>query len=138
MSFTHERNERTAMDTHVDNTIKKAHQYLRSAAVLFELADYDSCVSRSYFSMMYVLQAALLTEGRTAARDSVQQALRDRFVDRGLVAEEVADTFDDLYEMQEVADFTLQMAYTERDAATALQLAEAFVNTIGSMAEAAV
>lgn len=42
--------------------IKRARKYMRSAQMLLEHKDYESCVSRTYYAMFYCAQAALVTK----------------------------------------------------------------------------
>ncbi len=45
--------------------LAKAQRYLRSADLLFQDGDYESCISRAYYAMFYCAQAALLTRSLT-------------------------------------------------------------------------
>ncbi len=111
--------------------LRKAQKYLQSAAVLFELEDFDSCVSRAYFSMFYAAQAALLHVGQTIpATQGIRSAFISEFVETGHFPARAGKVLNDAAEFQEVADYSHDFAVREVDAEVILQEAEAFVNSI--------
>lgn len=115
---------------------KKAQMYLRSAAVLFELEDYDSTASRAYFSMFYAAQAALLSEdGTLPSERGIRTAFRERFVDSGLLPERAADVLERAHDLQEVGDYAHIFAVSADDAEWLLSEAEAFVNSLERLVE---
>jgi len=50
-----------------DELKAKAERFLKTAQKALEIGDFDSCVSRCYYSMFFVAEAALLTKGLTAS-----------------------------------------------------------------------
>lgn len=107
----------------------KAQTYLRSAAVLFEIEDYDSCASRSYFAMFYAAQA-LLVERRVGTSGGIRVAFGDAFVRSGEVPEEAGVAFDHAHDLMEVADYAHSFGVQQPQAEEVLQSAEAFVTMI--------
>ena len=119
------------MDDKTRQLLEKSQQYLRSAAVLLEIGDYDSCVSRAYFAMFYAAQGALLTAGRPVkSRHSVRSAFVERFVDGGRFPQHAADVLHRAYDLQETADYAQQFVVAEGDAEQLLGEAEAFIGSI--------
>ncbi|GFP37733.1 uncharacterized protein HKBW3S44_01410 [Candidatus Hakubella thermalkaliphila] len=47
--------------------IEKAEKFLTTAEHALDIGDYDSCVSRSYYAMLFLAEAVLLTKGLTAS-----------------------------------------------------------------------
>ena len=43
--------------------VQKAKRYIKSAKILLNDGDFESCVSRIYYAMFYCAEAALLTKG---------------------------------------------------------------------------
>lgn len=114
--------------------LKKSQKYLQSAAVLFELEDYDSCVSRSYFAMFYAAQAALLHVGQEIpATQGIRSAFITRFVESGHFPPRAGKALTEAAEMQEVADYSHDFAVHRVESEILLQEAEAFVNSIDLM-----
>src|SRR5690554_5180923 len=101
----------------VDQLFAKAQKYLRSAALMFEMEDFDSCVSRSYFAMFFSVQAALIVEtGSLPTRLTIRSAFNQRFVDSGRLPERAAEALQRAADLQEVADFGQQFAVDENAA----------------------
>ncbi len=125
----------TRMEDVIDVLLNKAQTYLRSAAVLLELEDYDSCASRAYFAMFYAAQAALLTiNGALPDDQGIRSAFADAFVASGRLPRHAAAAFDRAYELHEVGDYSHAYAISIAVAERALQEAEAFVNTLARLA----
>ena len=117
-----------------EQLLNKSQQYLRSAAVLLETGDYDSCVSRAYFAMFYAAQAALLDVGATVkSRRSVRSAFIERFVQNGQFPQRAADVLNDAYKRQETADFAQRTVTEESEAEHTLSQAEAFIGSIDEL-----
>lgn len=116
-----------------DTLLQKAQQFLRSAAVLLEVGDYDSCVSRAYFAMFYTAQAALLTENRQLPKQGIRTAFSERFVASGRLPRRASEALDRAYDEQQLADYSYQFVLAEDEAERTLQEAEAFVNSLTQM-----
>ncbi|PSQ98179.1 MAG: hypothetical protein BRD48_08065 [Bacteroidetes bacterium QS_9_68_14] len=125
-----------AMDDRTRSLLGKSQQYLRSAAVLLEVGDYDSCVSRAYFAMFYAARAALLTTGTSVRnRRSVRSAFVERFVDGGRFPQHAAEVLHHAHDLQETADYAQQPVVEETDAEKVLSEAEAFIGSIDVLAQ---
>lgn len=117
---------------------RKAQKFLRSAAVLLELEDFDSCASRAYFAMFYAAQAALLQETMSfSSKQGIRSAFIERFVESGRLPERAADALNLGAELQEVGDYSYEFAVSQEDAERILQEAEAFVNSLSRLVEQA-
>ena len=115
--------------------LHKAQRYLRSAAVLLEIGDHDSTVSRAYFSMFYAAQALLLHhEVRLAPGQGMRAAFIEQFVDTGLLPERAGVALEDGYVLMEAADFGHLTRVTTPQAERMLAEAEAFVNSVTPLA----
>lgn len=114
----------------------KAQKFLRSAAVLLELEDFDSSASRAYFAMFYAAQAALLHETLSfSSKQGIRSAFVERFVATGRLPERAAEVLHRAAELQEVGDYAYDFAVGRGDAEFVLQEAEAFVNSIARLIE---
>ncbi|RLA93522.1 MAG: hypothetical protein DRG69_06965, partial [Deltaproteobacteria bacterium] len=51
----------------IKDLIRKAEKFLTTAEHTLNIGDYDSCVSRCYYAMFFMAEAALLTKGLTAS-----------------------------------------------------------------------
>lgn len=116
--------------------LEKAQTFLRSAAVLLELEDYDSSASRAYFAMFYAAQALLLAEnGRIPEEQGIRSSFISQFVESGPLPERAANALEQGHELMEVGDYSSSFAVKQPDCERILQEAEAFVNTLTDMIE---
>lgn len=119
----------------ISTLFHKADAYLRSAAVLLELEDYDSCASRCYFAMFYAAQGLLKHKtGKLPSQEGIRSAFVKNFVEPGVLPEKAGDMLDRGYDLQERADYSSDFAIDQATAERALQEAEAFVTTAGRRA----
>ncbi|MDY6966818.1 MAG: HEPN domain-containing protein [Halobacteriota archaeon] len=44
----------------IEDLIKKAERFLRTAELILDDGDYDSCVSRCYYAMFFMAEAILI------------------------------------------------------------------------------
>jgi uncharacterized protein (UPF0332 family) len=122
----------------VDALERKSQKYLRSAAVLLELEDFDSCASRAYFAMFFAAQALLLLETQSlSSKQGIRSAFAERFVASGRLPARAAEVFEQAAELQEFGDYAYDFAVKRADAENILAEAEAFVNTIELLIERA-
>ena len=117
-----------------DQLFQKAQTYLRSAAVLYELEDFDSCASRAYFAMFYAAQASLLHEhGALPSKQGIRTMFEQTFVDTERLPEQAGTALKHAYDLQEKGDYAHDYAVSQDEAEHALQQAEAFVNSLDQM-----
>ncbi len=122
------------MDEKIDALLRKAQKFLRSAAVLIEMADYDSTASRAYFAMFYAAQAALLQETQAlSSKQGIRSTFISRFVENGPLPARAGEALQRASELQEMGDFAYDFAVGEEDAEMILSEAEAFVNSLENM-----
>ena len=119
------------MEDKIDALLSKSQKYLRSAAVLFELEDFDSCASRAYFAMFYAAQAMLLNETQAfSSKQGIRSSFIEQFVERGPLPARAGEAFERASELQEVGDYAYDFAVSQEDSETILAESEAFVNSI--------
>ena len=124
------------MEQKIEALLKKSQKYLRSAAVLFELEDFDSCASRAYFAMFYVAQAMLLHETEAfSSKQGIRTSFVRQFVERGPLPARAGEVFERASELQEVGDYAHGFAVSREDAEDILAESEAFVNSITNIVE---
>lgn len=116
--------------------LRKSQKYLRSAAVLLEMEDYDSTVSRAYFAMFYAAQALVKRRGiRLAAGQSLRDAFVAHFVETGTLPPRAAQALEEGFRMMELGDFAHTFGVSGPQAEAMLAEAEAFVNSVSVLAE---
>lgn len=124
------------MEEKIEALLNKAQKYLRSAAVLFELEDFDSTASRAYFAMFYTAQAMLLSETQAfSSKQGIRSSFIQHFVDNGPLPARAGEAFERASELQEVGDYAYDFAVSAEQAEYVLAEAEAFVNSITNLIE---
>ncbi len=124
------------MEEKIDALLNKAQKFLRSAAVLFELEDFDSSASRAYFAMFYAAQALLLNETQAfSSKQGIRSSFIQQFVRNGPLPQRAGEAFERAAEHQEVGDYGYDFAVTEEQAEYVLSESEAFVNSITNLIE---
>lgn len=119
------------MKERAEPLLRKAQKYLQSAAVLLELEDFDSCVSRGYFAMFYAAQAMLLHDGRGLPHTTgLRRTFNELYVQSRIFPERAAEAFNKAADLQELGDYGQDFVVTQENAEYVLQEAEAFVNSI--------
>ena len=122
------------MNDKVEALLNKAQKFLRSAAVLIELEDFDSTASRAYFAMFYAAQAALFQETQAvSSKQGIRSAFIGRFVEKGPLPERAGDVLQRASELQEMGDYAYDFSVSQEDAEFILSEAEAFVNSLENM-----
>lgn len=122
------------MEGTIEALLSKSQKYLRSAAVLFELEDFDSSASRAYFAMFYVAQGLLLTESEAfSSKQGIRSSFVRQFVEHGPLPARAGEAFERAFELQEVGDYAHDHAVSRSDAEHILSESEAFVNSITNM-----
>lgn len=118
----------------IDVLLKKSQKYLQSAAVLFELEDYDSCASRVYFAMFYAAQAMLVSNGfSSSTNQGVRTNFINAFVETGMLPDHARRAFDMAATLHEISDYSRDFSVSAEDAELVLQEGEAFVNSIARL-----
>lgn len=122
------------MEDKIEALLNKSQKYLRSAAVLFELEDFDSCASRAYFAMFYAAQAMLLNETQAfSSKQGIRSSFISQFVEKGPLPARAGEAFERAAELQEVGDYAYDFAISEQDSEHILAESEAFVNSITNL-----
>ena len=74
----------------IKGMLAKARRYLASAKLLRQAGDFDSAVSRLYYSMFYGAEALLLSQEKTfSSHRAVIAAFGEHFIKSGLLAKEM-------------------------------------------------
>ena len=111
--------------------IKKSERFLRTAKLVFEDEDYDSCVSRCYYGMFILAEAVLLTkELSSTSHKGVISLIGQHFVKTGLFEKEIGKALNDIYDKRLLGDYNVGMNTTKEEAGEILALAEEFIVTL--------
>ncbi|HPC76815.1 MAG TPA: HEPN domain-containing protein [bacterium] len=116
--------------------IEKAEKFLTTAEHALNIGDYDSCVSRSYYAMFFMAEAALLTKGLTSSsHKGVISLFGEHFIKTGIFDRETGKSLNDAYDKRLVGDYGIGFIVTEEEARDLLKIAWKFVHNLKSYLE---
>jgi uncharacterized protein (UPF0332 family) len=116
--------------------IQKARRYIKSADMLLQDKDYESSVSRAYYSMFYAAEAALLTKGLSfSSHKGVISGFGEHFVKAGIFPKEMARELNRAFEKRQMGDYEYTSVISQEDAEEILQIAKDFVETVARWLE---
>jgi uncharacterized protein (UPF0332 family) len=122
--------------TEIAALIKKASRYMKSAELLLKDKDYESSISRSYYSMFYAAEAALLTKGLSfSSHKGVISGFGEHFVKAGIFPKEMARELNRAFEKRQMGDYEYTAIISQEDAEEVLQKAKDFVGAIAHWLE---
>lgn len=107
---------------------KRAERYLETAALLLGEGDYESCVSRAYYAMFYMVREMLRQRGidpQTHSGTLNQFGLR--IIKAGDLPARYGKMFGDAQEVRQFAEYADALVISEEEAAATLEDARAFV-----------
>ncbi|GFP26645.1 uncharacterized protein HKBW3S43_00350 [Candidatus Hakubella thermalkaliphila] len=111
--------------------IEKAEKFLTTAEHALDIGDYDSCVSRSYYAMLFLAEAVLLTKGLTASsHKGVISLFGEHFVKTGIFERNLGKALNDAYDKRLVGDYGIGFTVTEEEARDLLETAQNFVQKL--------
>ena len=115
---------------------EKARRYLRSAELLTQDGDYDSAVSRSYYAMFYLAEAALLKKEMTfSSHKAVISAFGQYFVKTGIFEKRMGRDLNIIFGERQLGDYESNFSISEDNARHALETAQGFVDRIATWLE---
>lgn len=115
----------------INALIAKSRRYLRSAKLLLDDGDSESCVSRSYCAMFCCAQATLLTKGLTfSSHKGVISGFGEQFVKAQVFSREMGRALNKAFEKRQLGDYDTASIVSDEDAQETLKEAMDFCDTI--------
>ena len=115
----------------IDELTEKANKFLRTAEIALELGDFDSCVSRCYYAMFFLAEAALFTKGLSASsHKGVLSMFSQHFVRTGMFPREMGRLLNDAYDKRIVGDYGIGLTLAAEEVQQLLTDARAFVQAV--------
>ena len=115
----------------IQSLVERAAKYLRSAKVLLNEGDYESCVSRAYYAMFYTAEAALLTKGLTfSSHKGVISAFGKHLIQTGEIPKEMSKELHRAFEKRQLSDYEFAFVIARDEAEEILEAAGNFVNVV--------
>ncbi len=111
--------------------INKAEKFMITAEQALGIEDYDSCVSRCYYAMFFMAEAALLTKGLTAySHKGVISKFGEHFIKTKILERKLGKALNDAYDKRLIGDYGVGFAVTKEQAKGLLKTAQDFVGKL--------
>jgi len=115
----------------ITDFITKAEKFLKTAENALNTGDYDSCVSRCYYAMFFMSEAALLTKSLSASsHKGVISLFGEHFVKTEIFERNLGKALNDAYDRRLVGDYGVGFTVTEQQAKDLLETGRNFVQKL--------
>lgn len=119
-----------------ESAIQRARRYLKTAALVMEDGDFETCVSRAYYAMFFVARELLRREDITP---NTHQGLINqfglRFVKAGDLPARFGRMLREAKELREFSEYAEERVLSREEAQVTLRDAEEFVERISGLLE---
>ena len=114
-----------------ETLVKKAEKFADSAKMLFNCGDYDSCVSRCYYAMFFMVGAVLLTKGlRATSHKGAISLFGQHFVKSGVFGRELGKVLTEAYDKRLLGDYAVGISVSREEAEDLLARCERFMDEL--------
>ncbi len=112
----------------IKGMLVKARRYLTSAKLLCQAGDFDSAVSRLYYSMFYGTEALLLSQGKSfSSHRAAIAAFGKHFIKSGLLPKEMHHWLHRAFEKRQISDYEFMSVISETEVTDLQEKAEEFI-----------
>lgn len=115
----------------IKSLLERANKYLKSARLLLQEEDFESCVSRCYYAMFFCVEALLLTKGLSfSSHKGVISAFGEHFIKQGVFPKHMGKELNKAFEKRQISDYEYTFIIEEQEAKDLLNSANNFVKDI--------
>ena len=115
----------------IASLMKRAEKYLESAQMLIDMEDFESAVSRTYYSMFYAAEAALLSDKVAfSTHKGILSAFGERFVRDGPFPRESGKWLNQAFEKRQLGDYEHRFVISHEEAVEILANGRKFVKMV--------
>jgi uncharacterized protein len=112
----------------IEDLMKKAKRYLKSAELLLLNGDFDSSVSRCYYAMFFMAEASLFMKGlKSSSHKGVISLFGEHFIKTGVFKETVGRNLKKGYDSRQKGDYSTGFFVSEKEAKERLENAKNFI-----------
>ncbi len=115
----------------ITDFIAKAEKFINTAENALNTEDYDSCVSRCYYAMFFMSEAALLTKSLSvSSHKGVISLFGEHFVKTEIFERNLGKALNDAYDKRLVGDYGVGFTVTDQQAKDLLETTRNFVQKL--------
>lgn len=123
--------DQEALGRQLQAMMDKSQRTLRAAKEHLSRGDFDFASSKAYYSVFHVMQAALLTKGKTYSKHAgVISGFSEHFIKPGIFSAKFGEAIQRLRKDRELGDYGYQMKVTTEEAQQDLKAAEEIIGAI--------
>lgn len=113
--------------------VKRAKKTIEGAEALFNEEDYNASVSRAYYAMFYIAEAALHSSNLDfTSHRSVMSAFGKHFVRTKIFPSALGSHLNEVHKLRLKGDYQYELWVSKEDAAQAIAWAKEFVETVNA------
>ena len=114
--------------------LERAQESLADARLLADVASWNTCVNRLYYSCFYAVSALLARDERASSRHTGIRSLFNRhYVRTGVVPRELARLYNDLFERRQESDYADFVRFQADQVRPWIPQTEAFIAYVTSL-----
>ncbi len=111
--------------------IEKGQRTLRAAQDHLVKQDYDFASSKAYYAVFHLMQAVLLTKGKTYSKHAgVMSGFSEHFVKTGIFPPSFGSAIERLRKDRELGDYGYQLSVEPEDSERDVKMAQEIVQAI--------
>ncbi len=111
--------------------VRKAEKFVDTAKMLLDYGDYDSCVSRCYYAMFFLVEAVLMTKGlRPTSHKGAITLFGQHFVKLGVFDRELGKVLTEAYDKRLLGDYAVGISISREEAEDLLARCERFLDEL--------
>lgn len=111
--------------------IEKAKKFINSAKVLFNIGDFDSTVSRTYYAMHHIVEAVLFTKNlKIKTHRGLISTFGQFFVKTNIFPKEIGRQLRDTFDKRLIGDYEYAIEINKEDAEKVLKTGEEFIDKL--------
>lgn len=115
----------------IESLLERSERYLKSAEILLNDSDYESCVSRAYYAMFFSAEALLLTKELTfSSHKGVLTGLGEHFIKTSKLPKEMGKSLHRAFEKRQLGDYEFTFVISNDEAREILEDAKLFLATV--------
>ena len=121
-------------DEPVRYRMKRAEEALEDACILADAGRWNACVNRLFYSCFYAVSALLVRHGLSSSKHTGTRGLFNKnFVKTGVVAKDLAQVYNDLFERRQEGDYVDFVHFDESRVRPWLSRTEDFIKHIATI-----
>jgi uncharacterized protein (UPF0332 family) len=114
----------------ISQIIDKAERSLKTAKEIFQTGEYDFAVSRAYYTIFYMAEAALMTKDLSYSKHSgVIAAFGKHLIKTGVFDKKLHTILKNAFKRRNIGDYEFNIAITKEEAERVINDAEEFFLT---------